>query len=995
MAEPNQTTNFRDSFLKLDKGIALTLDELERASAIGDRERELLLNEELAAYDAASKKLKIEYGREREKALKELATGEYKKREAPTTIYVGGAPMRTGAEKPKVDNIALMRQRLALVHGADPDAIDLESGLPGDVRRNLSFQPALQDKVKFLQQEYGSQNVNVVNIDGTDTFFVRQGNKIKQVDERGASLRDLADLGGDIFPTITGAAAGYASKGMMMPVIGAAGTAVGGGLQDIAFRELIGSQPQEEEVVARRGGEAVLQAATDYAFLGLGRMFAKRFGKGVANKFAEEADKAVEIITAAGFPIEPMAIVAGGEKQLLKGQSIAGKYGNSAIANLMQRNRDVLGRFKEAVLGKPSREGAMQDVAKSLADDYDYIVAKGLEADEKIGRTIAGQFDRKLQSKVVPEQDKEPIGKFLLDNLKDAEKAQEKIKSNAYNALWDAADQSGVQIKNSQLLGEIEAITKDPKLRFFNDSRVDSIVSELRQGAEAEANSAALRQGMASGKIPKTQENLSLLAQYENDAAPISLRQLDNLRKRIKEAVPQGGMIGTGRTNVAIVGKVQGVIDNLEKQNLAAIGLKDAYDSANSMFRENMLQFNRTSPGAILAERFGGSTLSPTQIVDNVLSDPRNVRDAITALSLDNPQVAAQARAQLGNAYLSKIGLNSSELAPTGELKFNPEIVKELFGFTQNGRYSPAIADNMVKDLRELGRLAKLKNININDVTFDDVFQLGSALTENGRRRVMGNIVAKAAAEKKARELANNTLIKLAIAGDARAVSNTEFSNALFKADIADINEVLKKLSPADRTLVRKDAVANLFRQYPSDGQVTSNGMELWNSEKFLRDYNSNKGLRERMNRIFGNQFTEEFVAASRNLYNNRTPMMAESMSGATRSVMKPTDPLGSSVYLAVDPKKAIYSRFLGFAYGNGTLQPFLRLMAKNVGPEKTAENMNKIVYNAILGKNAVQGLTESFRDDPSAMADLLDMLNGISQEDTKLREQFQLNQGQ
>lgn len=235
----------------------------------------------------------------------------------------------------------------------------------------------------------------------------------------------------------------------------------------------------------------------------------------------------------------------------------------------------------------------------------------------------------------------------------------------------------------------------------------------------------------------------------------------------------------------------------------------------------------------------------------------------------------------------------------------------------------------------------------------------------------------------------------MAIAGDARAVSNTEFSNALFKADIADINEVLKKLSPADRTLVRKDAVANLFRQYPSDGQVTSNGMELWNSEKFLRDYNSNKGLRERMNRIFGNQFTEEFVAASRNLYNNRTPMMAESMSGATRSVMKPTDPLGSSVYLAVDPKKAIYSRFLGFAYGNGTLQPFLRLMAKNVGPEKTAENMNKIVYNAIIGKNAVQGLTESFRDDPSAMADLLDMLNGISQEDTKLREQFQLNQGQ
>lgn len=886
---------------------------------------------------------------------------------------------------------------LSQVLGAPEEAIDAKNGFPLLDRIGIGMAPTEGDKQNYLIHKYGQENVTPVNIGGQSNYAIKTGDgKITLFDEVGPSAKDIADISGEVVPMVAATVAATTaagSTGNPFLVAAAANGAYFGasGIQDALVREVMGERIQPMEISARRGFESGIGMATDLVTAGTGRFISRRLGKGVINQYGKAIADAEQVLKSKGMNVEAPFAAEFGPSRLEGQQRYAAKNPNSGESVRLNKNLNILADYQSSLTPNPQTPAATFDkVIGTLRSEYDDLVKAVETEDKKAAAIIRKSLDDKLAGISNYQQwkdegfQKEPLGNALNAILAQGKEQVNQLKTQAFTSFYDAADKAGAVVTPKDASTTLKRAISGFK-GIKTNSEVDRIVGTLDQMHSYKLEADRIERLIAQGKEKPTKANLKMIKDLRSASAPLDMRTLNMYVQTIQDAVPGADAIG-GKSAQQVAATASGALRDLRDSVIAKKGLGKQFSDVNAQYANDVLLFERQSPGAILKERMGDTSLTPSQMVDRVVSDPSHVDDVLRAVSLADPNQVPQFREQLQKAYLDKIGLTSRH-GPSDKINFNEEIIAKLWGVDVNGQPNVDSGKLMVGKLKELEGALKESKLNLSNVKSDEVDLLFKSLSQQEREGVVKSITSRLASEKQADLMLQNTLIKLAEEGEWTKVDNDEFARAMFNAPIQDVRKVIGKMPQSERLSLNADFTSHLFSRYPSNGQMTKNGIELWNADAYLNDLKSEKGkeLQKKIVEVLGQDFFDTFTAASKVLSASKMPTAAEQSQLAGISLRKGGVPaIMSKIY------GGTVNRLMGAAYSTGKLKPFLRLIQKDVGYQKADENLKRLFYPLVTTNLGIRALTHQSRNDPKFAEANQAMLNMIPKEEENFKNTYE-----
>ena len=353
----------------------------------------------------------------------------------------GSAEELLGAEKSSTGLSRL--QSFEDILGKDEQMFDYKTGAGGGLRAKLSFMETDEERQNFLRQRVGEDGFTKDakgNLALTEAGQIAEGmepiGKNLIIDERGASLRDVADVAG-LAPEVIGSVIGgvLGAPGLVTGALGAGAGAAAGQAVEEGIEGLLGLQKQTAgEVGVDLAKEAALGATFDLAgnlifkagkavITGAGKganVVAKATGQGERELSSEAADRALRIMDEGGLPSYE---AAGMPAALSRGSKIARSISGSkdqaerniffALAKKEQLLMDagvsgvdeVADVIKNAVPAKAEQlKRAMfeaQEAHMKAVDDGIEQLSKatkdGVDLDESVLKVLTGNYDEFLK----------------------------------------------------------------------------------------------------------------------------------------------------------------------------------------------------------------------------------------------------------------------------------------------------------------------------------------------------------------------------------------------------------------------------------------------------------------------------------------------------------------------------------------------------------------------------------------------------------------------
>ena len=329
------------------------------------------------------------------------------------------------------------------LQGKDEQMFDYKTGAGGGLRAKLSFMETDEERQNFLRQRVGEDGFTKDakgNLALTEAGQIAEGmepiGKNLIIDERGASLRDVADVAG-LAPEVLGSVIGgvLGAPGLVTGALGAGAGAAAGQAVEEGIEGLLGLQKQTAgEVGVDLAKEAALGATFDLAgnlifkagkavITGAGKganVVAKATGQGERELSSEAADRALRIMDEGGLPSYE---AAGMPAALSRGSKIARSISGSkdqaerniffALAKKEQLLMDagvsgvdeVADVIKNAVPAKAEQlKRAMfeaQEAHMKAVDDGIEQLSKatkdGVDLDESVLKVLTGNYDEFLK----------------------------------------------------------------------------------------------------------------------------------------------------------------------------------------------------------------------------------------------------------------------------------------------------------------------------------------------------------------------------------------------------------------------------------------------------------------------------------------------------------------------------------------------------------------------------------------------------------------------
>ena len=402
-----------------------TLEQLQnafvRADELGEIEDAKLFADSIRAHPTFQ-----------QNAKESLESGNYK-------VDENFVPLEKNAER------AEMSKLVARSLGLKDAEVDVTQGMGFKGRLSLSFQPTEQDKFKELEDRYGRENIQAIDIGGKTKLLYRDAqetnNQFRAVDEEGTSIADFfADTAGAALPIAGAIGAAVATGGTSIPLTAlaaAGGGFVAGAGQDIAVRAASDEDIRLGEIGRRRGVEMAIGMPIDLVTGVGGRIIAKSVGKRTVEKAAGDLTKQVDDLLARFDPDANIKLTPAQATNVdaSLAQSVrAGIDEGGAEARALAAQRDQIGKLARILRGEPGVidepiEDVMQAVTERqfrLIDAYEKRVAimdaKILEADalaknqtkaqrESIRKRVLAE--REAELKAIREQAEEGVQKLV------------------------------------------------------------------------------------------------------------------------------------------------------------------------------------------------------------------------------------------------------------------------------------------------------------------------------------------------------------------------------------------------------------------------------------------------------------------------------------------------------------------------------------------------------------------------------------------------------
>ena len=707
---------------------------------------------------------------------------------------------------------AEMSKFIARSMGLRDSEVDVTQGMGTYGRLKLSFQPTEQDKVKHLEDTYGRENIRALDIGGKTKILYRDAqetnNQFRAVDEEGTSIADFfGDTAGAALPIAGAIGAAVLTGGTSIPLTALA--AAGGGFaasagQDIAVRAASDEDIRLGEIGRRRGIETAIGIPIDLVTGVGGRIIAKSVGKRTVEKAAGDLTKQVDDLLARRDP--------GANIQLTPAQAtnVDASLAQSVRAGLDQGGledralalqRDQIGKVARILRGEPGVidepiEDVMQAVTERqfrLIDAYEKRVAimdaKILEADalaknqtkaqrESIRKRVLAE--REAELKAMREQAEEGVQKLVKgrQRLESAMGGDIRSQQKAGYDKTEAANK-GLYERAYSLTDTIQANTPVSTVKKILDRIDDNALTP----DSPELNAVKL-----------------LRRRIAENPQDLSFRELDRFVRGVTDKINYKKKFGTTQTEF----QLQQIGRRLDKLVDDAMGppktlggrgagepARKAHRLARKNYKEKVLPFFDGDRKANLAMVAGGSDVAigarGANVMNRTFATNESVKDALNS---------GVNRDTLREAYLER----QVAAAGDGNIVLSPEIMAALYP-----KGAKRVAAK-VKAINDALRQSKNKA----SVTKDELDELMSDFTPGAASKVKRYIESKAASKAKAKEAAQNALVK---------ISKGEMP---VPDDIHHLVGAIAKMRPGQ--------IAKLMERLPSDRARASLGRSAFDS---------------------------------------------------------------------------------------------------------------------------------------------------------------------
>ena len=870
--------------------------------------------------------------------------------------------------------VSALNEGLSTLLGGE---VDLDSGVDWKTRFGLAFKTG-ENKEKYLQEKFGADNVQKVDIAGKTVTILKDpvSNKFTAIDEFGVSPKDLIDISGEVAPTIGSIAGGAAAAATTKSPFAVSSFSAGGytaaaSLQDQIASIVTGSGPNFFEAIPERATEAMVGLPIEYGTMKIGKAIGTSMALAKNGKVSERQkllEESQNYLSKKGYDTYLAEIAAGGDEKTINRLRLAQRLPKYQIGRDVETSLDRLKILQDKNTPQSLKGQTLYgDTIERLRDESKTLNEIVGTYDKVLGQQLMAKYDSDMYQLLTrPNQNKEGAGAYIFSELKSAEKKANDLKDEAYIEFYRMANDSGVEFDPIDVAKAIEneyyeGIARNPVLK----KEIDGLYQRPENTKKIAKIDAKLKSANLSPKIVDSliRERNSL----EALSGPLKPKQMDDLVAIFREAVPEGGAVGGTRKEIAS-GRASKTISSIRDEAYESVGLADEWDNARGVLQQR-LGFEEQQIGSILKEALGRSDKTGRGIIEDVLSEFRIASDVLRAVALNGDDVASQVATSMQQDYLQKIGFGTDVKGRAKDFDFDPDMVTVLFGFGPNGKQNELYGARMAKNLSSLKKQIQIENLDPSKITPDDVYKFGSAFSDDERSAILKNISSKNKIAQELDSKRDNVLLKIAANGHREAIDRHEFPQALWSAPPTVVKKTLAKFGSNDQKMMRDDYVEYFFTQYPpADGYGPKN-VQLFNGPKFLKDIKAQPKIEENLRAIVGDEFVDDMINTA-NVADVITRVAPERTGlkggvAVSQSGFRPW----TSIETITGPAKA---RIAAGMYRAKQLHPLLKKLGKKeLSPEAWDNAVNTSLKTTLGTSIGVQALLQTGKYDPLWAAEL------------------------
>ena len=673
-------------------------------------------------------------------------------------------------------------------------------------RFGASFRPTIDDKFAFLNERHPGK----VFIRKGDLFIRQPDGKGGEIDvkfdESGGTGMDIIDAAGAV-PEVGAAIATAIATRNVGPLKSIAATNLAGsgigGLQDAIVRIGDGQDIAPEEILTRRGSEALIGGAFDRATLGLTNLGRKAFNRtispfgGNAGELQEEALKSIKRLNEEfGIEITPSPGMVTGSPLAIRAEVFSKNVSpGGPLALKDERMREDLKRIQDLI----SDEGTdilpddriISEFTEIFAAEKNEILKRVHGINQSLSVELAKDFEKQLV-----EATKKPAIKSLFDSgveiRRAVESANQKVREQSRN-LYDNAFGSirragGGEIEADDLIGDI-----NQALKRFPENTKGEIIDELFPSL-----SNRFRRGF--------QKRGSVLNEEEVEIAnPITFdegkRILNQINERIKFGSPGGGV------DQGTLKRISSVLDRSLKKSISGPEFNEArtlLKSADTFFKNEVLPFRESGVRELFIKPVEGKFVPNENIILELLNPKggiTKVRQLRTILGDSSNEFGLVKR-----AFMDKLlePAMSSSLKVDGQKAF--DILEGLDGDLRRELFGKQ-SDKVIQNLKTV---ATIQGKVGGDIPIDELRKLAAITSEKEALELTKGWRVSQINERVLERNYKNNVIKALLNGKSgdEIIDPDQFVDLFYnKASATEIKQVMSKITNEDlKKLIKSES---------------------------------------------------------------------------------------------------------------------------------------------------------------------------------------------
>ena len=694
----------------------------------------------------------------RKNAAKSLTDGSY------------AVDKNTFQKRSKEDANAELRKMAAYSMGIKPDDVDIDSGMGMWNRTKLYLQPTDADQMKQLEDTYGKENVNMLDVGGTRKMFYRdpKTKKMTMVDEMGASLADFtADIAGTALPILGAVGAAALTGGASIPVMALA-AATGGFVtsvgQDVAVRAASGEDIRGGEIATRRGIEHAIGIPIDLVTGVGGKFLTKSIGKRAADAGTQKLLTQLDDVMAKYDPEGSIKLTAAQESSTdasLKQSIRAGINPDGAEARAYALQRDEILKLNKAIRGEGTLDEPIEDVMQNVADRQ----MKLIDAYEQRIKKMDAQ---KLEAEALARKQSK-------DSIATQRKAMEAARNEELDAMRKQAEAGINKItKGKQRLESVngDAIRKQQEAGYTKADTTNKNLYdrayELTDTVNANTPVAVVKRVLDriddEALLPDSPELAAvklLRKRLSDNPEDLTFRELDRFVRGVTDKINYKKKYGTTETEYQlqqIGAKLDKLVDDAigAPKTLGGRGAgepaKEAHRAARKHYKEKVLPYFDGDRAANLSRTVGGSSESVSGRGENVLARTFATRGAVR-----DAIESGVSRTTLKEAYIEQ----AVRAADGGKIKFDDNILEELYSNSKDSVTGRRIGAARIRsDIRRINEAIEKGKGKVN-VTDAEVKAVLDETDPPAKAKALRAIAEKKATQEKLKKARQSALGKI------------------------------------------------------------------------------------------------------------------------------------------------------------------------------------------------------------------------------------------